>query len=225
MASESPPRPRSFLSRASRAFVLAERHIEAREALLFYAEIARFQSEIDRRAPLSSLAALVALVSARGPEPLRAAAREIDEGRCAEALDERASLESFFARVLFQAASERPRGTGGCPQCAHAPQAGCLRPRDDGTELSLVCSLCFHEWPAARDRCSECGGEVAFHETAELPQFRMRSCESCRRYLHVVRLDADPEAIPEVDEMAALSLDVWARDQGFEKIFPNLAGI
>jgi FdhE protein len=53
----------------------------------------------------------------------------------------------------------------------------------------------------------------------------MRSCESCRRYLHVVRVDADPEAIPEVDEMAALSLDVWARDQGFEKIFPNLAGI
>jgi len=216
---------RSFLDRASRARTLAARHPEAREPLLFYAEIAAFQSKIDARAPLSSLSALAALVSARGPEPLRVAAREIDEGRCAAALDDRASLESFFARVLFQAASEPPRGTGGCPRCAHAPQAGCLRPRDDGTELSLVCALCFHEWLAARDRCSECGGEVAFHETAELPQIRMRSCESCRRYLHIVRLDGDPEAIPEVDEMAALSLDVWARDQGLEKIFPNLAGI
>jgi formate dehydrogenase maturation protein FdhE len=43
--------------------------------------------------------------------------------------------------------------------------------------------------------------------------------------VHVVRLDVEPEAIPEVDEMAALSLDVWAREQGYEKTFPNLLGI
>jgi FdhE protein len=53
----------------------------------------------------------------------------------------------------------------------------------------------------------------------------VRTCESCRRYLHLVRLDVEPEAIPEVDEMAALSLDVWARERGYEKIFPNLVGI
>jgi formate dehydrogenase maturation protein FdhE len=217
--------PRSFLSRASRARVLAARHAEAREALLFYAEIALFQNQVNPREPLSSLSALASLVIARGTEPLRAAARGIDEKRCAAALEERASLESFFARVLFQAAAEHPRGPGGCPLCAHAPQAGCLRTQGDGTEFSLVCSLCFHEWAAARDRCSECAGEVVFHEAAELPQVRMRTCEKCRRYLHVIRLDADPQAIPDVDEMAALSLDVWARERGYEKIFPNLAGI
>ncbi len=53
----------------------------------------------------------------------------------------------------------------------------------------------------------------------------MRTCESCRLYLHVVRIDVDPESIPEVDELAALSLDVWAKERGYEKIFPNLAGI
>jgi FdhE protein len=88
-----------------------------------------------------------------------------------------------------------------------------------------VCSLCFHEWPASRDRCSGCGGEVAFHEASELPQLRVRTCESCRRYLHLVRLDVEPEAIPEVDEIEGLSLDVWARERGYEKIFPNLVGI
>jgi FdhE protein len=217
--------PRSFLSRASRARVLAARHPEARDALLFYAEIATFQSEVNPQEPLSSLDRLRDLVTARGTEPLRAAAREITVERCAAALEERSSLQSFFARVLFQAASEPPRGQGGCPRCAHPPQTGARRIRGDGTELSLVCSLCFHEWPAPRDRCSECGGQVVFHEATELAQIRMRTCESCRRYLHVVRLDVDREAIPEVDEMAALSLDVWARDQGFEKIFPNLAGI
>jgi formate dehydrogenase maturation protein FdhE len=35
----------------------------------------------------------------------------------------------------------------------------------------------------------------------------------------------EPEAIPEVDEIEALSLDVWAREKGYEKIFPNLVGI
>jgi formate dehydrogenase maturation protein FdhE len=51
------------------------------------------------------------------------------------------------------------------------------------------------------------------------------ACESCHRYLHVVRIDRDPEAIPLVDEIAALALDVWARGEGYEKIFPNLVGI
>jgi FdhE protein len=66
---------------------------------------------------------------------------------------------------------------------------------------------------------------VALHEASELPQLRVRTCESCRRYIHIVRLDVEPGAIPEVDEIAALSLDVWARERGYEKIFPNLVGI
>jgi FdhE protein len=216
---------RTFLARSARARVLAERREEAREALLFYAEIALFQNSVDPEEPLAALPGLAALVSARGPDPLRALAREIDKENCLAALEEPASPRGFFARVLFQAASDPPRGRGGCPRCAHPPQAGCLRIQGDGTALFLVCSLCFHEWPAARDRCSECGGEVALHEAAELPQIRTRICERCRRYLHVVRLDVEPEAIPEVDEIAALALDVWARERGYEKIFPNLVGI
>lgn len=216
---------RTFLARSARARVLAERRDEAREALLFYAEIALFQESVDPEDPLAALPGLAALVSARGPDPLRALAREIDKESCARALEETTSSRSFFARVLFQAATDRPRGRGGCPRCAHPPQAGCLRMQGDGTALSLVCSLCFHEWPGVRDRCSQCGGEVALHGAAELPQIRTRICERCRRYLHVVRLDVEPEAIPEVDEIAALALDVWARERGYEKIFPNLVGI
>ncbi len=218
---------RSFLARASRAAVLAERRPEAGEALRFYAEIASFQHGVNPEAPLASLSMLVALVGARGPEPLRAAARGIDEEKCRSALEDLSSPRSFFARVLFQAAEELPPGGDprGCPRCRHRPQAGALRPEGHGTSLFLVCSLCFHEWPASRDRCSVCGGEVQFHEAPELPEIRVRTCESCRLYLHLVRLDVAPEAIPEVDEIAALSLDVWARERGYEKIVPNFAGI
>jgi FdhE protein len=218
--------PRSFLDRAARARVLADKRPEAREALLFYADVATLQHGVDPEAPLKSIGPLIALVEALGPLPLREAARGLDEEGSRRAFEDWSSPASFFARVLFQAAIEPPRGSGrGCPRCGHPPQAGCLRPQGDGTALSLVCSLCFHEWPTPRDRCGECGGEIAYHETEALPHIRVRACESCRRYLHVVRLDVEPEAIPEVDEIAALSLDVWMRERGYEKIVPNLVGI
>jgi FdhE protein len=216
-----------FLSRATRARALAERCPEAAEALRFYAEVAAFQNSVDPEAPLESLARLVTLVEAKGPGALRDAGQKLDLETCRLALEDASSPRSFFARVLFQVASQPPRGphSAGCPRCAHLPQAGCLRPAGDGTALTLVCSLCFHEWPAFRERCSECGVAASFHETAEHPYIKMRVCESCRRYLHIVRLDVEPRAIPQVDEMAALSLDVWARERGFVKVFPNLAGI
>jgi formate dehydrogenase maturation protein FdhE len=214
--------PRSFLSRGSRARVLAERRPEAREALSFYAEIAAFQHEVDPGAPLASLPRLVALVAAQGPGPLRAA-REIDE-KTAGAPSRTRRRPEFLRPGAVPGGERAPEAPirAGVPLRASAA-GGCL-PQETEPRFP-ACSLCFHEWPAARDRCSGCGGEVAFHETSELPQIRVRTCESCRRYLHVVRLDVEPEAIPEVDEMAALSLDVWARERGYEKIFPNLVGI
>ena len=219
--------PRSFTSRASRARVLAERHPEAGEALRFYAEIADFQQGIDPEAPLASLPGLRSLVASLGPDRLRTVARTIDEESCGRALEDTLSPASFFARVLIQAARERPRGRDprGCPRCGHSPQAACLRPRGDGTELFLVCSLCFEEWASSRDRCSGCDGAVELHQAAELPRIRVRTCGSCRLYLHIVRTDVEPQAIPEVDEMAALALDVWARERGYRKIFPSLLGI
>jgi formate dehydrogenase maturation protein FdhE len=35
----------------------------------------------------------------------------------------------------------------------------------------------------------------------------------------------DPAAIPEVDELAALPLDLWAAEQGYRKLQSNLAGV
>ena len=53
---------------------------------------------------------------------------------------------------------------------------------------------------------------------------RIEACDSCRRYLLGVDLLADPAAIPLVDEMSALPLDLFAREKGFSKIMPNLMG-
>jgi FdhE protein len=59
---------------------------------------------------------------------------------------------------------------------------------------------------------------------AVFPHMRIEACETCRRYLLGVDLAADPTAVPVVDELAALPLDLYARDRGFSKIIPNLMG-
>jgi FdhE protein len=51
------------------------------------------------------------------------------------------------------------------------------------------------------------------------------ACETCKAYLLVVDLSRDPAAIPEVDELAGLSLDIWAAENGYRKLQPNLAGV
>jgi FdhE protein len=60
--------------------------------------------------------------------------------------------------------------------------------------------------------------------TAVFPQVRIEACDTCRRYLLSVDLLADPAAVPLVDEMSALPLDLFGREKGFSKITPNLMG-
>jgi formate dehydrogenase maturation protein FdhE len=60
--------------------------------------------------------------------------------------------------------------------------------------------------------------------TAVFPHVRIEACDTCRHYLLNVDLLADPTAVPLVDEMSALPLDLFAREKGFTKIIPNLMG-
>ena len=61
-------------------------------------------------------------------------------------------------------------------------------------------------------------------EKAVFPHIRIEACDTCRRYLLSIDLAADPSAVPIVDELAALPLDLYARERGFSKIIPNLMG-
>lgn len=59
------------------------------------------------------------------------------------------------------------------------------------------------------------------------PRFRHLSiyaCRACSRYLLNVDLGRDARAVPVVDEMAAIPLDLFAREQGVTKIVTNLMG-
>lgn len=215
--------------------MLARRFPESAEALAFYEAVALFQKDA---APQK----LLDLVAARGPDLLRDVAGEFDDA-CRDAVDayrsgqDRSSPKSFFGRVLLQAetalAPLEPLTTEAsaehCPRCGHAPQVGCLVPEGDGTAFALSCSLCFGEWRYPRARCPSCretgGAKLVSYHAPELEHLELRACETCHVYLNVIRLAKAPDAVPDVDEIAALPLDVWAQEHGYRKRVRNLIGV
>ena len=57
-----------------------------------------------------------------------------------------------------------------------------------------------------------------------MPHLRIDACETCRGYLLGVDLRRDAAAVPVVDELAALPLDLYAKERGLSKVTPNLMG-
>lgn len=180
-------------------------------------------------------ASAVAGSDARGQRPSAPSSDGSTQSDSACSPDEKAGAESIspLRNVELVAGTPLPGGaprpSAVCPRCGHAPQAGCLRPQGDGAALTLLCSLCLHEWPFARVRCPACGTadhhKIGYYSTPEFAHLEVQVCESCQAYLHLVDLLKEKEAIPDVDELAALPLDLWALEKGYWKAQPNLAGI
>ena len=115
-----------------------------------------------------------------------------------------------------------------CPLCGGRPIVGVLRPEGDGAKKSLVCMLCAHEWPFRRIYCPACGEErepqMAFYAAPEIAHVRVDVCDTCHTYLKSIDLTKTGLAVPVVDELATIPLDLWAREHGYEKLQINLLG-
>jgi formate dehydrogenase maturation protein FdhE len=137
-----------------------------------------------------------------------------------------------------------------CPCCDGPPQLSCLA--DSGQSLvngprSLLCARCGWTWKFSRSVCPACGesGEDQLQVYAEqlegpvsgngngkesgdvqpvFPHLRLAACSTCNSYVIEVDMTRDEGAVPEVDELAALPLDLHASDQGLTKVTPNLMG-
>ena len=116
-----------------------------------------------------------------------------------------------------------------CPRCGSRPIVGVLRPEGDGAKKSLVCMLCAHEWCFRRIGCPACGEtsepQIAIYSAPEIPHVRVDVCDTCRTYLKCVDFTKTGLADPIVDELATMPLDLWARENGYQKLQMNLAGI
>jgi FdhE protein len=115
-----------------------------------------------------------------------------------------------------------------CPLCDSNPIVGVLRREGDGAKKSLVCMLCAHEWAFRRLLCPACGEErepqLAFYAAPEISHVRVDVCDTCHTYLKAIDLTKTGLAVPVVDELATIPLDVWARQHGYQKLQINLLG-
>lgn len=138
-------------------------------------------------------------------------------------------LEALSALAATLKTVDDPRRClvcGGLPQLAvfaEGPDALATGPR------RLVCARCAAEWTYPRMACVSCGESGGANmpilaDEARIPHLRVDACDTCRAYLVTVDRRKDPRAIPVVDEIVALPLDLIASERGYTKITRNLVG-
>ncbi len=130
-------------------------------------------------------------------------------------------------------ACEGPRDERHCPACGGLPQLSYFGFTDEALVTGpryLLCARCGNTWTFARMTCASCGENTTprlpiYGEAERFPHVRADACESCHRYLLSFDLRKDTRAVPIVDELAAVPLDLYAQEQGMTKIVSNLMGI
>jgi formate dehydrogenase maturation protein FdhE len=156
-------------------------------------------------------------------------------------------LEALEDRAGAACSAAEDGGDGSlCPCCGGLPQLSCVVATGESLvsgRRNLLCSRCASTWDYTRSACAACGesnesrllayterwsGPVSVNGNgagpAVFPHLRIAGCETCRRYLIEIDMAQDTGAVPEVDELAALPLDLYAADQGLTKVTPNLMG-
>lgn len=243
----------TFDARIQRAAELVSKYPAAADLLAFYRELALFQKpifealrskgETDVVALTNYFDPLIELVARRGPKELSSKGNScLNPGLLQAAWENPATpvdpYARFFTRVLLQPYAEylASRGdvqaapeTQTCPFCNARPVAGVLRGEGDGAKRWLLCSLCSTEWPFRRVLCPACGEEnkdkLPIYTAAEFDAVRVDACDTCQTYLKSIDLTKDGHAVPVVDEIATVALNIWAEEHGYSKLETNLLGM
>ena len=146
---------------------------------------------------------------------------------------------AFYSRAFLQAVvealapSEAPTAGGepqlSCPCCGWPPQVAILRDEPEvKSRRLLLCALCSTSWSFPRLACPSCGEmdseKLLCHEVETRAHLRVEECQTCRGYLKTIDLRQAGLAVPVVDDIASVELDIWAAERGLWKICPNLLG-
>jgi len=210
------------------------------------------RGELDLSAVLPHFRGFLGLVESKGPAILAESARQLAElpsdawmaqlnayweygGRYDQQIG---AFAQFFPRALLQPYAEfvadkkfvpsigaTPKV---CPLCGSRPLLGVLRPEGDGGKRFLMCSFCSHEWDFRRLLCPTCGEEreekLPIYVAEQFPHVRVEACETCKFYLRTIDLTKDGNAVPIVDDLAAIPLTLWAHEHHYSRLQPNLLG-
>jgi FdhE protein len=202
----------------------------------------QLEAEMDRA--LRHLPELLSIAAQKGTDQLTADARLVREASPEQLRESLRTFpaggeggHAFFAGALLQPVAEwlaqsasRSAATSSsiCTICGARPQAAVLRPEGDGGKRFLLCSLCLTEWEFRRVLCPVCGEEnhqkLPRYSADDYDWVRVEACDTCHFYLKSIDLTIDGHAVPLVDEVATVPLDLWATEHGYKKTAANLMG-
>jgi formate dehydrogenase maturation protein FdhE len=140
-------------------------------------------------------------------------------------------LQAFAEHLMNQKGASAALGSARmqCPRCAGLPVAAVLREAGHGSKRFLLCALCLTEWECLRIVCTACGEEqfdkLPVYTAEQFPHVRIDACDRCHHYIKTIDLTKDGHAVPCVDDIASVSLDLWARERGYTRVKRNVLGI
>jgi formate dehydrogenase maturation protein FdhE len=237
-------------ARIARARELASIRPAARDLLLFYATLAEYQRGLAGSAGdaetfgvervIDAIPDFLAWLRQNGRSDL-AASVEIDSVASGfsrkDASGAANPAEQFVIESLLQAFAEHLENDDAppsapfpmrCPRCSAPPVAAVLREEGHGAKRLLLCALCLQEWECLRMVCPACGEQefdkLAVYTAEQFTHVRIDACDRCHHYIKTIDLSKDGLAVPCVDDIASVSLDLWARERGYTRIRQNVFG-
>jgi formate dehydrogenase accessory protein FdhE len=119
-----------------------------------------------------------------------------------------------------------------CPICGALPKVSVIAEESGefmrGAARYLICSRCATAWGFARATCPNCRqhhpDRLGVFVNERWPWARVDSCDACKSYIKTfdLRQPGSNEIVPLVDDVATLSLDLWAVERGFHPLGPVL---
>jgi formate dehydrogenase accessory protein FdhE len=124
---------------------------------------------------------------------------------------------------------------GACPVCGGPAHVSVIAEESGefmaGSPRSLICGRCATAWRFSRARCTVCGEDdstaLSSYCVERRRVARVDTCSTCRAYIKTfdLRQDGARDVVPLVDDVATLTLDVWAREQGYSRPTRSPAGV
>jgi formate dehydrogenase accessory protein FdhE len=122
-----------------------------------------------------------------------------------------------------------------CPVCGAPAHVSVIAEESGefmaGSPRALVCGRCATAWRFSRAQCAVCGEDdssaLSSYCAERRRAARVDTCSTCHAYIKTfdLRQDGGREIVPLVDDVATLTLDVWARERGYSRPTRSLAGV
>jgi len=134
------------------------------------------------------------------------------------------SLERMALKLAAVTDLSKSWPHGHCPVCGSMPIMSDLREKE-GFRYN-ICGFCHSEYHFARLQCPFClekdTAKLEYYEAKEEPGVRINACRTCMMYIKQTDFrNLDRRALPLIDDLDSLALDIAAREKDFKR--PSLS--